>query len=109
MSTFNYDYQPTKTTKPAGVKDDDGKLRFDLIEPQFEEEVAAVLTLGAKKYEANNWQKVEDPVNRYYAALRRHLNAWRSGEKTDPESGLSHLAHVATNIMFLLHFDQETK
>lgn len=91
----------------TGTKADSGKLRFDLLDPEFEEHVAQVLTYGAEKYEPDNWKKVDDPVNRYYAALRRHLNAWRKGEKTDTESKLPHLAHVAANVMFLLYFDKE--
>ena len=100
------------TTKPsftAGQKDDKEKNRLDLIEPEFIEGVGKVLTFGANKYEPNNWQKVEDAKDRYYAAALRHLIAWRKGEKTDPESGLSHLDHVACNIMFLQHFEREEK
>lgn len=100
-------------TKPsqftAGQKDDKEKNRLDLIEPEFIEGVGKVLTFGANKYEPNNWQKVEDAEDRYYAATLRHLIAWRKGEKTDPESGLSHLDHVACNIMFLQHFEREEK
>lgn len=88
-----------------GRKDDQSKNRLDLIEPQFIEGVGEVLTFGAAKYEPNNWQNVENAEDRYYAAAMRHLLAWRRGETVDPESGLSHLKHVATNIMFLLHFE----
>lgn len=97
------------TQKPQGMKNDQEKNRLDLIEPEFIESVGQVLTFGAQKYEPNNWQKVEDAENRYYAAAMRHLMTWRKGEKTDPESGLSHLDHVACNIMFLQHFDREAK
>ena len=98
----------TKTSQlSVGHKDDQEKNRLDLIEPEFIEGVGKVLTFGADKYEPNNWQKVEDAENRYYAAAMRHLMAWRKGEKTDPESGLSHLYHVACNIMFLQHFERE--
>ena len=103
----------TSLTKPSqasvGRKDDQEKNRLDLIEPEFIEGVGKVLTFGADKYEPNNWQKVEDAEDRYYAAALRHLIAWRKGEKTDPESGLSHLYHVACNIMFLQHFEREDK
>lgn len=100
--------QTYKTVKnETGLKYDEGKARFDLIEPEFEEDVALILTMGANKYAPNSWQNVEDGVNRYYAALRRHINAWRKGEKTDPESGMSHLAHAACNIMFLMHAERE--
>lgn len=92
-----------------GRKDDTGKNRLDLIEPEFIESVGKVLTFGASKYEPNNWQNVEDGKDRYYAAALRHLMAYRRGEVTDPESGLSHLEHAACNIMFLLHFEHEEK
>lgn len=100
--------QPVKqeqVKKDEGLKYDEGKTRFDLVDPEFEELVAKVMTFGANKYKPNSWQNVEDPVNRYYAALRRHINAWRKGEKIDPESKLPHLAHVAVNAMFLLHYE----
>ena len=93
----------------SGQKDDKEKNRLDLIEPEFIEGVGRVLTFGANKYEPNNWQKVEDAEDRYYAAALRHLMAWRRGEKTDLESGISHLDHVACNIMFLQHFEREEK
>ena len=94
-----------------GVKLDNGKNRLDLIEPQFIEAVGDVLTFGANKYAPNNWQNVDNAIDRYYAAALRHLLAWRKGESLDDESNLNHLAHAATNIMFLLHFEtsQETK
>ena len=91
----------------TGRKDDQGKNRLDLIEPEFIEGVGKVLTFGAEKYEENSWQKVDNAENRYYAAAMRHLLAWRKGEKIDPESGLNHLDHVACNIMFLQHFEKE--
>lgn len=100
--------RPTVVEDPSkpDMKFDAGKLRFDLITPDIEEQLAAVLTHGAKKYAPNSWKEnVEDPINRYYAALRRHLNAWRKGEKIDAESGLNHLSCAAANIMFLLHFE----
>lgn len=96
---------PNRST--TGCKDDQEKNRLDLIEPEFIEGVGKVLTFGADKYEPNNWQKVEDAKDRYYAAAMRHLMAWRKGEREDPESGLSHLDHVACNIMFLQYFERE--
>ena len=67
------------TTKSSqfttGRKDDQEKNRLDLIEPEFIEGVGRVLTFGAGKYEPNNWQKVEDAKDRYYAAALRHIMA----------------------------------
>ena len=111
MSMMNLAKSTTLVSSTAGRKDDQDKNRLDLIEPEFIEGVGKVLTFGAAKYEPNNWQKVEDAEDRYYAAALRHLLAWRKGETIDEESGLSHLAHAATNMMFLLHFEtpQEVK
>jgi hypothetical protein len=89
-----------------GVKDDDGKIRYDLIPTSTIEGIGKVLTFGANKYAPNGWKTVPDAKERYYAALYRHLLAWRNGEKLDPESGLHHLEHVLTNVAFLIELDK---
>ena len=66
------------------------------------EAIVEILTFGASKYGADNWQGLDNFEARYYAALERHLQAWRKGEKVDPESGKLHLAHAACNVVFLL-------
>ena len=90
-----------------GIKHDGDKLRYDLMPVEVEEEIVKVLTHGAKKYADNNWKYVEPFEDRYYAALRRHIAAWRKGEQIDPESGLHHLAHAACCITFLLSRELE--
>lgn len=90
------------------MKFDTSKLRYDLIPTSTTKALAQVLTYGAKKYKPNNWQNVDD-IDRYIAALYRHLEAWRDGEKVDKESGLPHLAHALTNVVFLLHLDKPIK
>lgn len=87
------------------MKFDTDKLRYDLVPPSAFKALAEVLTYGARKYKPNNWQNCPDP-SRYTAALYRHLEAWRSGEQCDSESGLHHLKHAITNIAFLLHFEE---
>ena len=47
------------TNTDHGRKDDDGKLRYDLIPPLALEEVVRVLTFGAEKYGPNNWRAVK--------------------------------------------------
>jgi hypothetical protein len=86
----------------VGRKDDTGKPRFDLMPAAAELKIAEVLEYGARKYAPDNWRKVENPESRYLAAALRHINAWRRGESRDPESGLSHLAHAATSLMFVM-------
>lgn len=107
-----------KAIKDAGIihtvivedfmKFDTGKLRYSLIPPEMTKALAEVLTYGAKKYKPNNWKSVDDP-SRYIDALYRHLEAFRSGETNDPESGLHHLSHAMTNVGFLLWIDLNKK
>lgn len=83
------------------LKFDAEKLRYDLIPPSATKALAEVLTFGARKYKPNNWKNCQDP-ERYLAALIRHIEAYRSGEELDADSGLPHLAHAMTNLAFLL-------
>ena len=84
----------------TGRKDDMGKVQLDLLPPEAVIGLGEVLTYGANKYGTNNWRGVE--VERYEAALLRHLMAWKSGSPVDEESGLSHLKHVLCNAAFLV-------
>lgn len=88
-----------------GVKYDNTKTRYDLLDPEFCEGVANVLTFGSSKYSDNNWKKVTPFQDRYYAACIRHIQAWRMGEKIDYESGQHHLFHAACCLYFLLWKD----
>lgn len=89
----------------AGIKHDQDKPHMNLLlqeVPNALVEVAKALRMGEEKYGRGNWRVVENKEDRYLAALMRHLVAIHQGEKNDPESGLSHLAHVAVNALFLL-------
>ena len=99
----------TRDLKPKGegLKYDQEKPMWDLLDLDLIEEVVKVLTFGAKKYDPYNWQKVPNREERYFAALMRHLTAYRRGEKNDPETGLSHLAHAGCCLMFLMNFQRE--
>lgn len=92
----------------AFMKFDTSKLRYDLIPVSAMAGMARVLTYGAKKYKPGNWKQV-DNIDRYVAALYRHLEAWRGGETNDSESGLPHLEHALTNVAFLLDLDKPVK
>ncbi len=85
-----------------GRKDDMGKSRFDLLPVSAVEQIVKVLNFGAQRYADDNWQKVPNLEARYYAALQRHLTAWRQGELVDEDSGLPHLAHAGCCLLFLL-------
>lgn len=92
-----------------GVKHDQEKLRMDLLPFDALEEIARVLTYGAKKYNPDNWKKVPNAKARYEAALLRHYAAYQRGEAKDPESGLSHLAHLGCNALFLIWLENGKK
>ncbi len=89
----------------AGRKDDTGKLRWSLLPIASVMEIIKVLEFGAKKYAPNNWQLVPDAQTRYYDAMMRHIHAWRGGERSDPETGLHHLAHAGCCVLFAMWFD----
>ncbi|KQW00062.1 hypothetical protein ASC87_19945 [Rhizobacter sp. Root1221] len=76
----------------------------ELLPPEALLEIAKAFTFGAKKYSANNWRKGFKWM-RVTGALLRHVYAWMRGEKADPESGLSHLAHAGACLCFLLTFE----
>jgi hypothetical protein len=87
-----------------GLKFDNGKARYDLVPPEIEEAIAKVLTFGAAKYGDRNWE-LGMKWGRPYAALRRHMAAWWSGEHKDPETGMPHTWHAACCIAFLVAFE----
>jgi len=58
------------------------------------QEMGKVFTGGAAKYGRFNWRDHAVSATVYYDAAQRHLMAWFAGEDIDPESGISHLAHV---------------
>lgn len=89
----------------GGVKFDDDKLRLELVPVEPVRQIAHVLTFGAKKYAPRNWERGIE-WSRVYGAMQRHSMAWWAGEETDPETGLSHLAHAGCCLMFLLEFER---
>lgn len=84
------------------AKADGGKPNLSLVPKQIIYEIEKVRDFGVKKYkDPNNWKRVE--MERYHEALLRHtLAVWDDLYARDPESGQLHLAHIATNIAFIL-------
>ena len=102
-----FDTLETQTTgplRPEGRKDDQGKDPWQLFPWDAARQIVAVLRFGAGKYNPRNWEKGMD-WDRLFAACIRHLTAWFEGEKTDPETGISHLAHAGCCILFLLAYE----
>lgn len=66
-----------------------------------------VLTLGAQKYDDDNWKKVKPLKDRYFSAMMRHIAAWQKGEKFDIDDNEYHLAHAGCCVLFLLWADMQ--
>lgn len=96
-----------KDMQGIGMKHDKGKPRLGILIREFAKElegVGAVLTFGAEKYEEGSWMLVPDAIRRYEDAFMRHLLAIKRKEHFDAESGLPHVYHALTNLMFLAYF-----
>jgi len=80
----------------SNPKDAVGQLKpqLNLIPPSAQILESVVMALGAEKYGPFNWRESAVRSSIYVAAAMRHLLAWADGQNEDPESGVSHLAHV---------------
>ncbi len=84
-------------------KFDSGKIRLDLLPIRPLKDTAEVLTYGLNKYGKDSWREGEMiEWSRVYSSLQRHLFAFQAGEDNDPETGYSHLAHAACNILMMI-------
>ena len=93
------------TNSGSALKFDSDKLPVNLLSSEALLQTAAVMKFGADKYSEHNWRS-GFAWSRPLAAAMRHIMAFNDGEDKDPESGLSHLAHAACCIMFLLEFEK---
>jgi hypothetical protein len=95
----------TSNEKGSGARYNDGKPDYSIMPLHLFDEVCRVWTYGEKKYARWNWLKgMQWSVP--YACACRHLFAYWRGERNDPETGFSHLAHVICNVMMLLHYEK---
>ena len=90
-----------------GRKYDTGKPDYTLLPWDAVEEIVKVLDFGARKYARDNWKHVDGAETRYLAAALRHITAHARGEKDDPETGISHLAHAGCCLLFLLSLEKK--
>jgi hypothetical protein len=93
----------------SGYPDDNPKTAYGEAKPKMSDtptvgirEMGKVFTGGAEKYGRFNWRDHSVSSTVYYDAAQRHLMAWFDGEDIDPESGISHLAHVMACCNILL-------
>lgn len=91
-------YTPDDPKGAAGAK----KAPMWLLPAHALQQTSWVHKLGSEKYGPYNWRKTSVCATTYISAIMRHLDAWRDGEDNDPESGVSHIAHVAASCNILL-------
>lgn len=89
------------------IKHDQDKPRWDLLPYKALEQIAIIMTQGAKKYGEYNWQKVEK--ERYQAAMMRHFCEYMNGNLLDKDSGMMHISHVLVNALFLVWKELENE
>lgn len=90
-------------------KTDCGKPDYSLLPLDALEGVVRVLEYGCRKYVRDSWRTVPEGRRRYESAMLRHLAAMQRGETVDPESGLRHVDHLATNAIFLAYFEGQVE
>lgn len=82
------------------------KVPLDLVPPCAIFEMARAFGYGADKYGRQNWIDERAYYSVYYAAMMRHLLTWFDSEEIDPESGVSHLAHIMANCAILIYMKE---
>ena len=93
---------PFDKTDPKGAAGDD-KTPLQLIPLNALAPIAEVLKLGKIKYGERNWITSEGvSMQTYRGAILRHQAAIDRGEDIDPESGISHWAHIAASCLIVI-------
>lgn len=93
----------------ADPKGEAGKKKcpMHLLPPFAIKQTAWVHGLGARKYGPWNWRKDKVEAMTYVGAILRHLAEWSERQDNDPESGFSHLAHIAASCNILMDAENQ--
>ncbi len=111
---FKHAYPIPKASGISGGKEDlpVNEMKYDEdacpvhllpVTPMWQ--IAEVFGYGAKKYAVNSYRRGDRksvPYMRTMGSVLRHCFKWIAGEEKDPDTGLSHLAHAATQLMILM-------
>lgn len=82
---------PDNNPKSAvGIK----KIPLHLVPPSANHYLAEAFADGARKYGPFNFRDASVAASVYYAAARRHMDAWWDGEDVSKDAGVHHLAHA---------------
>ena len=80
----------------------ENKTPYEFVPVTGDKETAIVFKHGAEKYGRFNWRQTGVKGSTYIASIRRHWEAFSSGEDIDPDSGQPHLAHIIANCKIAL-------
>lgn len=85
------------------MKADTSKTKWGLLPWDALKVVVHVFMSGNNKEgrKPNDW-KANPDSDIYFDATMRHLTSWVTGERVDPESGRSHLAHAICCLLIML-------
>jgi hypothetical protein len=100
-------HKPASPTPPLHPNDPKGaagakKAPMHLLPPKPLMQTAWVMGHGDVKYGAWNFLDAKVLASTYIGAIGRHWAQFSSGEDTDADSGLPHLAHIAANCMIVM-------
>lgn len=82
------------------LKNCQDKALIHLVPLNVIQEVAIVYTSNFAQY-GEDWKGLPNAKDIFYDAMMRHLIAWHSGEKVDPDDGKLHIIKVVANAIFL--------
>lgn len=86
-----------------GLRFNEGKIRYTLLDNFALRQMTEVFEYGAKKYGEGNWQKGMS-WKTVIQSLERHLASLKEGIDIDEETGKLHAAHIACNAHILTSF-----
>ena len=82
-----------KETNPKDAVGDK-KVPLWLLSPLAKAEWAQAQFVGQVKYGAWNWRVAGVRASTYLSAMERHMDAYKSGENSDPTDATSHLGNI---------------
>jgi hypothetical protein len=80
-------------------KKNEGKYKPSLVYTSLLKEISSVREYGIEKYGSGEDWLTTEPIKHLEACIR-HVRAFMDKEHFDQESGIHHLAHAASNLMF---------
>lgn len=92
--------------KQHAMRFNQGKRKWALVDFKSLEPMVEVLEFGENKYESWNWTRGQE-ISSLCESLLRHTFAFLDGEDLDPESKLSHVGHMMSNLMFISYILRE--